>query len=168
MNNVLIISTMTTPIGDLTIVTSKEHVLICEFTDHDDRVAKQLGRFYNGATIKKSAPPNSITTSIHAYLSGHTDALNTIKTKPMGTEYEQKIWERLREIPAGTTTNYGAIASELNSSARAVGRANGRNPIALIHPCHRVIGADGSLTGYAGGLNRKEWLLQHEGALLPL
>ncbi len=78
------------------------------------------------------------------------------------------MWAELRKIPAGTTVSYGSIARTLGDiqHSRAVGTANGKNPVAVIVPCHRVIGADGSLTGYGGGLQRKEWLLRHEGALL--
>ena len=83
-----------------------------------------------------------------------------------GTAFERKVWARLREIPYGETATYGEIARELNSSPRAVGRANGRNQISIIVPCHRVIGTNGSLTGYAGGIPTKHTLLQHEQGLL--
>ena len=79
-----------------------------------------------------------------------------------GTPFQRAVWEALRAIPYGQTLSYGALAARLGSSARAVGGAVGRNPIALIVPCHRVVGADGSLTGYAGGLERKRWLLALE------
>jgi len=80
-----------------------------------------------------------------------------------GTPFEQKVWDELKAIPYGTTTTYNAIARALNSSPRAVGRANGRNQISIIVPCHRVIGTNGSLTGYAGGIPTKHALLEHEG-----
>jgi len=87
-----------------------------------------------------------------------------------GTPFEQRVWRLLREIPYGTTTSYGELARRLGDpkEARAVGAANGKNPIPIIVPCHRVIGAGGDLTGFGGGLDRKRWLLEHEGALLPL
>jgi methylated-DNA-[protein]-cysteine S-methyltransferase len=82
-----------------------------------------------------------------------------------GTEFQQRVWRELTKIPFGETRSYGQLAKRLNNpnGSRAVGLANGRNPIAVIVPCHRVIGADGSLTGFGGGLDRKEWLLTHEG-----
>lgn len=82
--------------------------------------------------------------------------------------FERKVWAELRRIPLGTTVTYGEVAKRIGtpSGMRAVGLANGKNPVAVIVPCHRVIGADGSMTGYGGGLGRKEWLLRHEGALL--
>ena len=85
-----------------------------------------------------------------------------------GTPFELDVWSALRRIPYGETRSYGELAREVGSVARAVGRANGRNQISIIVPCHRVIGADGSLTGYGGGIERKRWLLRHEGAQLTL
>jgi methylated-DNA-[protein]-cysteine S-methyltransferase len=85
---------------------------------------------------------------------------------PEGTAFQKRVWAELMNVKPGTTTSYGALAARLGSVARAVGSANGANPIAIVVPCHRVIGNDGSLTGYAGGLERKRWLLLHEGALL--
>ncbi len=84
---------------------------------------------------------------------------------PPGTPFQKRVWAALLDIPAGTTTSYGALAATLGSGPRAVGTANGSNPVAVVVPCHRVIGKDGSLTGYGGGLPRKRWLLHHEGAL---
>jgi methylated-DNA-[protein]-cysteine S-methyltransferase len=82
-----------------------------------------------------------------------------------GTEFQKRVWQELTEIPYGETWSYGELAKRINnpSASRAVGLANGRNPISILVPCHRVIGADGSLTGYGGGLERKRWLLAHEG-----
>jgi methylated-DNA-[protein]-cysteine S-methyltransferase len=93
-----------------------------------------------------------------------------LQLSPHGSPFEQRVWERLCEIPYGTTTSYGAIAAEmrLSNGARAVGRANGSNPIPIIIPCHRVIGSDGRLTGYGGGLPLKRALLELEGAIAPL
>ena len=164
----LIVSKLDTPIGDLIIVQDGKTVVICEFADHDSRVARQLGRYYGGTHVKNGPCDTQIAAQFAAYFGGDSEALQRLDTAPEGTVYEKQVWAHLKTIPAGNTTSYGAMAKQLASSPRAVGRANGRNPVALIHPCHRVIGADGNLTGYAGGLNRKEWLLQHEGALLPL
>jgi methylated-DNA-[protein]-cysteine S-methyltransferase len=88
-----------------------------------------------------------------------------LRLRMQGTEFQQRVWRELTEIPFGETRSYGQLAKRLNNpnGSRAVGLANGRNPIAVIVPCHRVIGADGSLTGFGGGIERKEWLLTHEG-----
>lgn len=92
----------------------------------------------------------------------------SIPLQPEGSDFQQSVWQELRDIPYGETSTYGALARQLGDpkKMRAVGRANGQNPIPIIIPCHRVIGADGKLTGYGGGIARKRWLLKHEGALL--
>lgn len=156
------------PIGPIKLVLDGDTIVICEFADRSARVERQLKRFYTDQTVITGEAPHYITQAFSAYFNGDPDALNSLKTDPVGTDYERKVWQTLRDIPSGTTDSYGALAKRLNSSPRAVGRANGRNPVGLIHPCHRIIGADGSLTGYAGGLDRKEWLLRHEGVMLDL
>jgi methylated-DNA-[protein]-cysteine S-methyltransferase len=104
---------------------------------------------------------------LRAYFDGVLDALDSLPVDLAGTPFQRKVWSALRTIPAGTTKSYAALAETvgITGGARPVGTANGRNPVAIVIPCHRVIGADGSLTGYAGGLARKRWLLRHEGAL---
>jgi methylated-DNA-[protein]-cysteine S-methyltransferase len=99
---------------------------------------------------------------VRAYLAGDFQAFDGLRLAPDGTPFQQKVWNLLREIPAGETRTYGQLAEQIGSHPRAVGSANGSNPISIIVPCHRVIGKNGSLTGYAWGLHRKEWLLQHE------
>jgi methylated-DNA-[protein]-cysteine S-methyltransferase len=104
--------------------------------------------------------------ALTAYFEGELRSFASLRLAPQGSAFFQRVWQALREIPFGETRSYGELAREIGhpSAARAVGLANGRNPIAIIVPCHRVIGADGSLTGYAGGTQRKQWLLDHEGA----
>jgi len=168
MRTELLLGNLKTPAGDLTLVTKADRVIICEFKDRDLRVARQLQKFYGGANVTSGDVPIAIARSFDAYFSGDLRALDSLLTAPAGSPFDLRVWQELRTIPTGSTTHYGDIANRLGSSPRAVGGANGRNPIALIHPCHRVIGADGSLTGYAGGIERKQWLLRHEGALLPV
>ena len=98
------------------------------------------------------------------YFAGENPVLSALPLSPRGTAFQQAVWQELKKIPYGKTDSYGAIASRLGSSARAVGSAVGRNPISILIPCHRVLAADGSLTGYAGGLENKEKLLRLEGA----
>jgi methylated-DNA-[protein]-cysteine S-methyltransferase len=161
-NNPLMKSLYVSPTGDITIITEDDTVIICEFSDRDTRVTRQLERFYPKRIVINGPLPNNIKIIFDKYFEGETNSLNTLKSAPVGTPFEQSVWKELQKIPAGTTWSYGELAQKLGSAPRAVGRANGRNPVCLIHPCHRVIGADGSLTGYAGGLKRKEWLLRHE------
>ncbi len=109
----------------------------------------------------------SAKTQLREYFEENRSAFQ-LELQPQGTEFEQQVWNQLLEIPQGSTTSYGKIAKKLGDekASQAVGKANGKNPIAIVIPCHRVIGADDKLTGYAGGLERKEWLLKHEGSLL--
>jgi methylated-DNA-[protein]-cysteine S-methyltransferase len=102
------------------------------------------------------------------YLDGELDALDVVAVDTAGTPFQEKVWSRLRKIPPGQTISYGELARSIGrpSAVRAVAGANGRNPVSIVVPCHRVIAADGTLGGYGGGLQRKRWLLAHEGALL--
>ncbi|HEY0628760.1 MAG TPA: methylated-DNA--[protein]-cysteine S-methyltransferase [Sphingomicrobium sp.] len=132
-----------------------------------------LTRSRPGVVFRQAAVPPSIADAFRRYRSGRPDALDEIMVAPDGTDFDQCVWLALRQIPAGATISYGALATSIGrpGAARAVGLANGRNPIPVIIPCHRVIGADGSLTGYGSGIARKEALLAHEGAwprLTPL
>lgn len=101
---------------------------------------------------------------LEQYFLGNAPDIRTLPLSPSGTEFQQKVWNILRTIPYGEVTTYGAIAKELSPtmSAQAVGGAVGRNPISIIIPCHRVVGSKGRLTGYAGGIDNKVWLLRHE------
>jgi len=109
----------------------------------------------------------SAKTQLREYFEGNRDQFD-LPLLLEGTNFERKVWDQLKTIPAGSTTSYGKIASTLGDIkySQAVGSANGKNPISIVIPCHRVIGSDNKLVGYAGGLDRKEWLLKHEGALL--
>jgi methylated-DNA-[protein]-cysteine S-methyltransferase len=110
-----------------------------------------------------------IADQLEAYFAGDLLAFD-IPIRLEGTEFQRRVWSHLREIPYGETISYGELARRMGSpgAARACGLANGRNPVSVIVPCHRVIGADGRLTGYGGGLERKAWLLDHESAHRPV
>lgn len=109
----------------------------------------------------------SARTQLREYFTGSRNTFQ-LNLQPNGTDFEQKVWNQLLEIPPGSTVTYGSVAQKIGdtNASQAVGRANGKNPIAIVIPCHRVIGSDNKLTGYAGGPEKKEWLLKHEGALL--
>ena len=158
-----------TPIGIALLVTDAEGALrALDWEDHEPRL-RQLLRLHCGVTVLKDAQaPQDIGAALTGYFRGDLDRLNTIKWRVAGTAFQRKVWTALRMIPVGTTTSYGALAAHLDmpKAVRAVGLANGSNPISVVVPCHRVIGADGSLTGYGGGLPRKRWLLEHEGVAL--
>ena len=111
--------------------------------------------------------PSAATAALEAYFAGDIGAIDAIGVATGGTPFQRSVWAALRNIQAGRTTSYSALASTISRprAVRAVSLANGSNPIGIIVPCHRVIGANGTLTGYGGGLSRKQWLLEHEGAL---
>jgi methylated-DNA-[protein]-cysteine S-methyltransferase len=162
------IDCISTPIGEMTLVARDGVILFLEFEDLTDRMARQLKARFGEAELQPATNPFGLSDILRDYFAGHISVIDTLLTDGGGTAFEQQVWTELRKIPAGTTQSYGEIARKLGDAnlSRAVGTANGRNPIAIVVPCHRVIGADGSMTGYGGGLARKEWLLRHEGALL--
>lgn len=155
-----------TPIGVLRLVTRAETLCALEFTDTPTRPrsAKRRQRLPAGGIMK------SLEQRLQAYFAGDLSALEGIPVDPEGTRFERRVWRALLRIPAGKTLTYGEIARKLGvpNAARAVGGACGRNPIVLVIPCHRVIGANGSLTGFGGGIELKRWLLRHEGAQLQM
>ena len=109
-------------------------------------------------------------TALRAYFAGDLHALDRLSVDPIGTTFQRRVWTALRTVKAGLTVSYADIANAIGAptSTRAVGAANGANPIAIVVPCHRIIGSGGSLVGYGGGLERKRWLLEHEGVLLRM
>jgi len=163
----LCISHLDSPIGEMLLAVEGETVCALEFLDQSDRLWKLLrGRYRTFNTVDVRAP-EVYCSRVQAYFDGALDALDDLPVNGGGTPFQRRVWSALRAIPVGTTLSYGALAARLGipTSIRAVGSANARNPVSIIVPCHRVIGADGALRGYAGGLKRKRWLLQHEGAL---
>jgi methylated-DNA-[protein]-cysteine S-methyltransferase len=158
-----------TPIGTALLVTDADGALRALDWENFESRMRELLRLQYGAPVLQTAPaPDPIRAALEGYFAGDLDGLKMIKWRVAGTPFQRKVWTALRTIPAGTTTSYGALAAQLDMprAVRAVGLANGSNPISVVVPCHRVIGANGSLTGYGGGLERKRWLLQHEGVVL--
>jgi methylated-DNA-[protein]-cysteine S-methyltransferase len=163
---------LATPLGPLLIVADDSgRLCFIDFEDDEDRIRRLIPRYYGvAASLANAPPPAHLRDSLAAYFAGDLHAIDSIPVATPGTPFQQRVWAELRKIPAGRTISYGTLAHRIGSPAavRAVGLANGANPIAIVVPCHRVIGAGGSLTGYGGGLWRKRWLLAHEGAELPL
>ncbi len=157
-----------TPIGDMVLVAHDGVLMLLEFVEAEDRVEREMRRRFPGVELQAATNPFGMTDRIKSYYAGELAAIDDLLTDGGGTEFERQVWAELRRIPCGETISYGALATRIGNknAMRAVGLANGKNPIAVVVPCHRVIGADGSMTGYGGGLKRKEWLLRHEGALL--
>ena len=165
-----IMDRMPTPIGDMLVVVDRDgNLRAADFFDHEQRMRTLLRQQYareGTVAIVEGSAPKAIRAAIQAYFDGDLTAIDKLPVKTGGTPFQREVWRLLRRIPAGKTTTYGKLAARLGvpNAARAVGMANGANPIGVIVPCHRVIGSDASLTGYGGGLPRKQWLLTHEGA----
>jgi methylated-DNA-[protein]-cysteine S-methyltransferase len=156
-----------TPIGEALLVTDEAGVLrALDFHDHEARMLKLLRIHYGSMALANGTAPGEVTGNLRRYFDGDLNALRSIAWATAGTPFQRSVWNALVTIPSGQTRGYGQLARMLGTpnASRAVGLANGSNPVALVVPCHRVIGASGKLTGYAGGLHRKSWLLRHEGA----
>lgn len=156
-----------TPTGWMLLITDREQRLrSLEWEDKGDRMHRLLRVYYgeHGYRVEESATHSRARLALEAYFEGELGAVEPLHTETRGTNLQRSVWSALRTIPAGTTTSYGQLARQIGhpTAVRAVGAANGANPIPVVVPCHRVIGADGSLTGFGGGLERKRWLLAHE------
>jgi methylated-DNA-[protein]-cysteine S-methyltransferase len=155
-----------TPIGVALLVSDANGVLrALDWEDHALRMHELLRLQYGVVVLKEARAPRELRTALSGYFKGDLDRLGQIKWRVAGTPFQQKVWKALPKIPAGITMSYGALAAKIGlpRAIRAVGHANGSNPISVVVPCHRLIGANGSLVKYGGGLERKRWLLRHEG-----
>jgi methylated-DNA-[protein]-cysteine S-methyltransferase len=154
-------SYLPSPIGDLLLIGDGTH-LTGLYTAEHVRMPTELG-------VRSDREFAEVRSQLTEYFAGERADFD-LPLAPVGTPFQQRVWQRLRQIPLGQTSSYGELAAEIGQPAavRAVGMANGRNPISIIVPCHRVVGSTGALTGYAGGLAAKRWLLDHERASLAL
>jgi methylated-DNA-[protein]-cysteine S-methyltransferase len=161
---VLTSTTVPTPVGDVLAVQSPLGVCGLAFADHADRLGRHLDRWWPTATPPRSAAAPTLAAAIAGYFDGDLEALTDVPVDLRGTPFQRAVWERLRRIPAGATATYADVAAAIGrpAAARAVGAANGANPVSLIVPCHRVVPASGGVGGYAGGSDRKAALLAHE------
>lgn len=156
---------ISTPIGDAQLVCDEEGRLrIFGWYGFERRWKPQMRAQYGEMELVERRNPFGITAAIASYMQGNIQSIDDIPVAFAGTHFQNKVWRALRTIPAGETLSYGGLARQIGEpkAVRAVGLANGANPVAVVIPCHRVIGSDGSLTGYGGGLDRKRWLLAHE------
>ena len=153
------LAALTTPAGVIEICVDRGELVSLRFVE-------ESGAPPGDPTSRED--PSGAVTALRAYFAGDLGALAPIPVRfDRGTEFQREVWAALQGIPVGETISYAELARRVDrpSAFRAVGSANGQNPIGIVVPCHRVIAADGSLGGYAGGLNRKRWLLEHEGAI---
>ncbi len=154
------------PIGVILLVTDDAALRALDFLEYETRLQRLL-KLQNGSiTLLERAAPLGIKERLEAYFHGQIRGIEEIQVRTGGTLFQKQIWTELRKIPAASTATYGELAKKIGrpKASRAVGLANGANPIAIVVPCHRVIASTGALTGYGGGLARKRWLLEHEAA----
>jgi methylated-DNA-[protein]-cysteine S-methyltransferase len=156
-----------TPIGEMVIAADHDgNLRAVDWTEFDPRMQRLLTRQYGKGkfVLEPVKNPHGLADVITRYFAGDFAALDELPVKFAGTSFQRSVWQALREIPCGKTLSYSELAHKIGkpTATRAVGLANGSNPVGVIVPCHRVIGANGSLTGYGGGLERKRWLLDHE------
>jgi methylated-DNA-[protein]-cysteine S-methyltransferase len=165
----LLVDPIQPPIGEMVIVADHDgNLRALDWTDHEARMRRLLRLHYgeHGFTLESARHPNGLTDAIRSYFAGELSAIDTLPVETGGTVFQRDVWRALRGVPCGSTISYAKLAERIGRPAavRAVGLANGSNPIGTVVPCHRVIGCNGSLTGYGGGIERKRWLLQHERA----
>lgn len=155
------------PIGDLLVATAGEAVCAIAFEGGEAETQKYLARRYGECEQARGRVPARVRKALKRYFDGDLAAFEGIEVALRGTPFQEQVWGALQKIPAGRTASYADLAARIGrpTAVRAVGLANGQNPVPIMIPCHRVIGRDGSLTGFGGGLERKAWLLRHEGAL---
>ncbi len=163
--DLIALATLESPIGPLTIAARGSKVCLVHFGKPSSYVRTSLSRWYPGAQVTQADDAGGAREVLTRYFDGDLVSLDEIQVELHGTEFQQRVWTALRSVPAGSTASYSELARRIGAPAavRAVGAANGSNPVAVVLPCHRIIGSNGSLTGYGGGLHRKRWLLNHEG-----
>ncbi len=163
----LFVNRIDTPIGKMLVVSDRDgNLRAVDWTDYEVRMRRLLCLHYgkSGFRIDPAHDPNSLTDAIGSYFAGELEAIDALPVETGGTPFQRQVWSALRKIRCGVTVSYAQLAERIGRPAavRAVGLANGSNPVGVVVPCHRVIGSDGSLTGYGGGIERKRWLLEHE------
>ncbi len=164
----LIVDRITTPVGVLLIVSDDQQRLrAIDWLDYEARMLQLLRVQYRKQQFEhcEGNGNNHLVDSLQRYFAGELHAIDDLPTHTGGSAFQQRVWQELRTIPCGQIMSYGELAARIGrpTAARAIGMANGANPISIVVPCHRVIGANGALTGYGGGIERKRWLLKHEG-----
>jgi methylated-DNA-[protein]-cysteine S-methyltransferase len=167
-DDVIVADEVESPIGKVIFAVRDGKICALGFEEHWPTLEKGLERRLGGVELVRRNDPEGFSERLRAYFRGDVATIDSIPVDPAGTPFQLQVWSALREIPCGRTLSYGELARVIGKpeSVRAVGAANGQNPISIVVPCHRVIGADGKLIGYGGGIERKRWLLAHEKALL--
>ncbi len=154
------------PLGPLWLAFAGPTLLHLDFADNAARIERLFARRFPARVLASAALPLPLGRALESYFAGEVGALRDVPCQTGGSVFQRDVWRLLRTVPAGETSTYGALAKQVQrpGASRAVGAAVGANPISIVVPCHRIVGANGRLTGYAGGLDRKRWLLAHENA----
>jgi methylated-DNA-[protein]-cysteine S-methyltransferase len=163
----LLVNRIDTPIGKLLVVSDQQgHLRAVDWTDYEARMRRLLCLQYgaSGFQLKPTDKANGLSDALDRYFAGEVEVIDALRVETAGTPFQRQVWRALRKIRCGMTISYAQLAERIGrpTAVRAVGLANGSNPVGVVVPCHRVIGSDGSLTGYGGGMERKRWLLEHE------
>jgi methylated-DNA-[protein]-cysteine S-methyltransferase len=170
MNMKMILSDVKSPVGAMLLATDEQRrVRALEFAERRSRLHRNLQEQYGAYQLTEGPAPPAVANALQRYFAGELEALNSLEVATAGSELQERAWAALRRIPAGQTTTYGVLGKSVGindwRAAVDMGAAVGANPIAIIVPCHRVLGVNGDLKGYAWGLHRKRWLLEHEAAI---
>jgi len=170
MNATLDVAELATPVGLITLAVRDERLIALCFEGGWERKRRALERRLGPCRLRRAKDPAAVVTRLRRYFDGELTALADIDVELHGTVFQLQVWKQLRQIGPGQTRSYGEVARAIGAptAVRAVGTANGANPVAIVVPCHRVIGSNGSLTGFGGGLPNKRWLLDHEAAQLAV
>ena len=162
--SLLLVERLKSPVGPLLLTHDGLALWNIAFEDREVRRAGELARHAPGATVRVMKARSVFAKALQDYFEGDVHAIDALRVAVMGTPFQRKAWTALRRVPAGTTRSYGEQAARIghDNAARAVGRANGLNPVSIVVPCHRLVGSDGALVHYGGGLERKRWLIDHE------
>jgi methylated-DNA-[protein]-cysteine S-methyltransferase len=163
----LFVNRIDTPIGKMLVVSDRDgNLRAVDWTDYEARMRRLLRLHYgaSGFQLKPKHNANDLTDAMNRYFAGEVEAIDVLPVETAGTPFQRQVWHALRKIRCGMTISYAQLAERIGrpTAVRAVGLANGSNPVGVVVPCHRVIGSDGSLTGYGGGIERKRWLLERE------
>ncbi len=160
------LASLSSPLGSLALAVGRHGLVGLDLEGDEAGMVGRLERRFGTLHLAKAKDPGGVVAALRRYFAGHLEALDRVEVDPGGTPFQNQVWLALRRIPAGATWSYARLAQQVGRPAavRAVGAANGANPVPLVLPCHRVIGSDGRLVGYGGGLDRKDWLLRHEHA----
>lgn len=167
LNGPLETDVIDSPVGDVIVVVCDGVLLALDFEDYRERMMKLLNKRFGTVQLTRVKNPAGVCDLVERYFAGELRSLESVPMATGGTDFQRQVWQGLRNIEPGSVMTYGELAQAMNNpkAVRAVGMANSLNPISIALPCHRVVGANGKLTGYAGGLERKQWLLAHESAI---